>query len=130
MKYYHEIYRDGYEPQSYSGEYMPPINTPIYGFSYDINDDTKNRRLICKPTLGEIVDENNPYNITIKGWALYNFIPYKSNNKSFRKSGIVNMDSRMYADTKEEAIEMYNELVNKRIDKLQEMIEEAKGDLI
>lgn len=109
---------------------MPPINTPIYGFAYKVNDDTKNRRLICKPTLGEIIDKNNPYHITLKELSKYNFIPYKLNSKSFKKSGIVDMYSRMYADTKEEAIEMYNKLIQNRIDKLQEMIEEAKGDLI
>lgn len=36
----------------------------------------------------------------------------------------------MYADTYEEAVEMYNDLVQRRIDNLQRMIESAKSDMI
>lgn len=36
----------------------------------------------------------------------------------------------MYADTYEEAVEMYNELVQKRIENLERMIESAKLDMI
>lgn len=36
----------------------------------------------------------------------------------------------MYADTYEEAVEMYNDLVQRRIYNLQRMIESAKSDMI
>lgn len=38
--------------------------------------------------------------------------------------------SRYYTDTYEEAVEMYNELVQKRIDNLKLMIKEAENDKI
>lgn len=31
-----------------------PLNKPIYDFAYDINDDTRYKRLNCLPILGEI----------------------------------------------------------------------------
>lgn len=30
------------------------LNKPIYGFAYNINDDTRYKRLSCLPVLGEI----------------------------------------------------------------------------
>lgn len=47
-----------------------------------------------------------------------------------RKSGIVDFNSRMYADTYEEAVEMFNELIQQRIDNLYRMAEEAKKHMV
>ena len=58
------------------------------------------------------------------------FVPYKKGTREKRKSGIVGFQARMYADTYEEAVEMYNELVQKRIENLERMIESAKLDMI
>ena len=46
------------------------------------------------------------------------------------KNTKVNADSRMYADTYEEAVEMYNEYVQFQIDKLNKLIESCKQDFI
>ena len=46
------------------------------------------------------------------------------------KNTKVNADSRMYADTYEEAVEMYNEHVQFQIDKLNKLIESCKQDYI
>lgn len=102
-----------------------PLNKPIYGFAYDINNDTRNKRLSCLPVLGE-VGENN----ISKKWCEYCFYPYKKGTNTRKKSGAVDYYSRYYADTYSEAIEMYNELVQKRIDNLKLMIEEAENDKI
>lgn len=87
--------------------------------AYDINDDTERHDLRCEPVLGEIVDNGLRY-----------FVPYKKGTKVKRGSGSVRRDSRMYADTYEEAVEMYNDLVQRRIDNLRRMIESAKSDMI
>ena len=46
------------------------------------------------------------------------------------KNSKVNADSRMYADTYEEAVEMYNEYVQFQIDRLNKLIESCKQDFI
>ena len=55
--------------------------------------------------------------------------------REFKKDGTlkntkVNANSRMYADTYEEAVEMYNEYVQFQIDKLNKLIESCKQDFI
>lgn len=102
-----------------------PLNKPIYGFAYSVNDDTRDKRLNCLPVLGEVGENNIP-----KKWCEYCFYQYKKGTKTIRKSGAVDYYSRYYADTYEEAVEMYNELVQKRIDNLKLMIEEAENDKI
>lgn len=133
MKYYHEtkIINEG-EPDEYV--YVKPYNIgnlptnkPIYGFAYDINDDTEHKRLSCKPVLGEIISTEG---VKCKLWSSYVFIPYKSGTTEKRKSGYVDFQSRMYADTYTEAVEMYNELVKERIDNLYKLIESAEEDII
>lgn len=127
MKYYHKFHtlNDGtLIEHSYDIKDLP-LNKPIYGFAYKINDDTRDKRLSCLPILGEIRENNIP-----KKWSTYCFYQYKKGTKAIRKSGAVDYNSRYYADTYSEAVEMYNELVQKRIDKLKKMIEEAENDKI
>ena len=122
MKYYHKFHtlNDGTVIEhSYDIKDLP-LNKPIYGFAYKINDDTRDKRLSCLPTLGEICKNS---------WQAY-FYPYKKGTKEKRKSSVVELNSRYYADSYEEAVEMYNELVQKRIDKLKLMIKEAENDKI
>lgn len=119
MKYYHKIKKlsnGTIIEYSYNREDLP-LNKPIYGFAYSVNDDTRDKRLNCLPVLGEITD------------GAY-FTPYKKGTNEKRISGKVQLNSRWYADTYEEAVEMYNELVQKRIDNLKLMIEEAENDKI
>lgn len=125
MKYY---YKDPYGQyyNTYSISELP-LNKPIWGFAYSINDDTEDKRLICLPVQGEISENiNRDYKI----WSKYCFIPYKKGTNTKRKSGVVDFNSRMYADTYEEAVEMFNELVQQRINNLYQMAEKAKADMI
>jgi hypothetical protein len=93
-----------------------PRNKSIWAVAYSINDDTDHHRLMCKPTNGELVD--------------YSFVPYKIGTKTKRASGRVSKYARKYADTYEEAVDLFNSLVQKRIDNLLEMAEDAKKDFI
>lgn len=132
MKYYHEMqtiqHSDG---SGYTYDYgynieKLPIDKPIWGFAYDINDDTENRRLSCLPVLGEISK-----NLHGKpSWSTYCFYPYKKGTHTKRQSGKVDFNSRCYADTYGEAVEMYNELVQQRIDNLKRMVKQAEKDKI
>lgn len=123
MKYYYsDPYGQYYE--TYSIDELP-LNKPVWGFAYSINDDTEDKRLICLPVQGEIHKNDNCHK-----WSDYCFSPYKKGINTKRKSGVVDFNSRMYADTYEEAVEMFNELVQKRIDNLYQMAEKAKADMI
>ena len=130
MKYYRKtkIIDKGQPTEfTYTEDYIInlPINKPIYGFAYDVNNDTEHRRLNCLPVLGEII-----HNKSCNRWSNYVFVPYKKGTKQKCKSGIVDFNSRTYADTYEEAVEMFNELVQKRIDELNRMANEAIKDMI
>lgn len=98
----------------------PPLDTPIWAIVYNINDETKRTRLICKPLLGEVIKRSRKTE----------FVPYKKGTKLLRESGKVGAYSREYADTYEEAVELYNSFVQERIDKLKEMIAKAENDFI
>lgn len=117
MKYYRDVV--------YGHNDILPFNRPIWGLNYSINNETEYKDLICLPVLGEIVDRTGKFRI----WSS-DFVPYKKGTSELRKSGMVSARSRIYADTYEEAVEMYNELVQKRIDNLYRMINEAEKDKI
>lgn len=111
-----------------------PLNTPLWATDYLINDDNLVARLKCQPILGEVISIER-FSKEVKAskyptYSNYIFVPYKIGTTTFRNSGFVDVWSRHYADTEEEAIEIYNELVQKRIDKLLEIAEQAKGDFI
>ena len=123
MKYYHtiETMNKG-KPNEYQVDFgydirKLPIESPLWAVAYDINDDTEYRRLSCAPIRGEITE---------KGY----FYPYKKETLNRRKTGRVGIQSRMYADTYEEAVELYNELVQKRIDNLCRLIKDAEKDFL
>lgn len=95
-----------------------PVGKPIWAVAYEINDDTKVTKLRCLPILGEIEKYGNRHF----------FVPYKKGTTEKRSSGEVLFWARLYADTYEEAVELYCEMIDARIEKLQEMIEEARAD--
>ena len=123
MKYYHVIKTmNKGKPNEYSVDWGYdirdlPIESPLWGVAYDINDDTEYRRLSCLPVCGEITE---------KGY----FHPYKKGTLDRKITGRVGFQSRMYADTYEEAVELYNELVQKRIDNLCRLIKDAEKDFL
>ena len=124
MKYYHKLSTlgDGSKwPDPYNLEDLP-LNTPIWAFAYVVNDDTTCSRLRCLPVLGEIVPNKND--------SFGKFYPYKKGTTELNKSKAVIFRSRMYADTYEEAAEMYNELVNKRRHKLIHELRELENHFI
>ena len=117
MKYYREITQWGYEkPYDISDL---PVGKPIWGFAYEIKNDTMHRVCYSKPVRGEIVV--SPYHTK--------FYPYKKNGKLCESKG-VSFESRRYADTYEEAVEMYNELVQDRINRLRTAAIQAERDKI
>jgi len=105
-----------------------PKNRPVWAVAYDIDNDTGHVRLSCKPTLGEVVSSSEIKASSL--WSNYIFVPYKKGTHTRCKSGFVSCGARMYADTYEEAVDIYNSLVQKRVDKLEKMKNEAISDFI
>ncbi len=114
MKYYRKPWVNGCE-HSYDLNNLP-INKPIWAFAYTIKHDTAQRTYYSLPVRGEINKHGT-------------FRPYKKKG-DLSGSKYYNFNSRSYADTYEEAAEMYDELVQKRIDRLKAAIEDAKKDFI
>ena len=99
-----------------------PIGKPIWGFAYKVDNETNRAVLKQTPVLG-IIDGKSSYHTQ--------FTPFsKTNPKQLAKSKTVNASARTYADTEQEAIDAYNELVQKRIDTLNALIIEANNDFL
>ena len=96
-----------------------PVGKPVWAVAYDVNNETGHVNLKCLPVQGEIM----PYGSL--------FRPFKKGTTTPKaKSSGVHWSSRVYADTKKEAEEMYNELVQRRIDLLQNAIDNARNDFL
>jgi hypothetical protein len=122
MKYLFDFYVNNGWPVTQSDIKRVPIGKPIYGLAYSVDDDDGRNRLRCEPVLGEVF-----YKYSDNCGPMY-FATYKKGTTQRCKSGVVLASSRMYADTYEEAIEMYNDLVQQRIEKLKAMIAEAEDE--
>lgn len=97
-----------------------PTNTPLWGFAYDTNMSKETMATRRTPILGMIKEHNHRYY----------FYEFKINGKDLKLSSRVNTWSRHYADTKEEAIVAYNELVNYHIQKAEKLIEQYSKDIL
>lgn len=99
----------------YNHRMNAPCNTPIWGLAYDVNNETEHRNYSCKPVLGEIRGRH--------------FHKYKKGTTECQLAS-VSIFARQYADTYEEAVELYNSLVMDRIDTLYKLLDSAQKDLI
>ena len=97
-----------------------PKNKPIYACSYRYNPDTINRAVRCKPVKGILKTDACGYT---------DFIELRLDG-GLKKYGKVHASLRVYADTEEECIELYNDYVRRRISKLKELAEVAEHDYI
>lgn len=82
---------------AYDNRMKAPCNAPIWGLAYDINNETEHRNYSCKPVLGEIRGRS--------------FHKYKKGTTECQLAG-VSIWARQYADTYEEAVELYNIRMN------------------
>ena len=104
-----------------------PRNTPIWAVAYSVDNNNERHILRCLPTQGEILKyEQIKYCCSCSD----RFCPYKKDKQGYVMSKSVEYRNRYYADTYEEAVEMYNELVDKRINDLNQAIIQAQSDRI
>ena len=96
--------------------------TKIWACAYAFNNDKDTMGLKQEPIYGII---SRP-----KGsWRAF-FVPFKKNSSGLATSKKVLIDSRDYADSYDECLEVYNERIQQKIRWFNQRIEEIKNDLI
>lgn len=106
--------------------------TKLWACAYQFDNNKITMGLISKPVYGmargygwdyEEVNEE-------KSYASF-FVPFKSGSEmEFAKSRAVRISSRVYADTYEECVELFNSLVNEKVEWFLKRAEDTKEDLI
>ena len=98
-----------------------PLNKPLWGFAYVVDNETGRNVLKSEPVCGEVA-------WTGMHVRQRHFFPYKKGTTERRKSGDVYYQSRWYADTEVEAKQAYNDLIDNRIKLLNKMAADAEKD--
>lgn len=109
--------------------------TVLWACAYDINDDTGYVNLKSLPVKGILVNASGQTYSEAKAsgknaWHYSepaHFAILKSDGTP-RKSGQITLYARVYADTKEECELLFDQLVQKRIDRLQQCLQDARND--
>lgn len=109
--------------------------TKIWACAYDFDKSKTSHSLIQKPVYGMIRGYGWRYqdflNVTEEtSYGTY-FVPFKKNSKTeLATSKEVRIESRVYADTYEECVELYNELVKERVEWFLRRASEVERDYI
>lgn len=103
--------------------------TKLWACAYEFDNNKTTMGLKQKPVHGVVTDtwfscEDDGINP-----ARY-FIPFKKDGESLCKSKAVRIGSRKYAETYDECVDLYNELVQEKIDWFGERINKVKEDFI
>lgn len=106
--------------------------TKLWACAYKFDNNKITMGLISKPVYGMLRGYAWDYEkITEEESYSSFFVPFKRNSETeFAKSKAVQIDSRMYADTYEECVELFNSLVNEKVEWFLNRAEETKKDLI
>lgn len=106
--------------------------TKLWACAYEFDNNKITMELIQKPVYGMArgygwnYDEANEE----KSYSVY-FVPFKAHSETeFAKSKSVRISSRVYADTYEECVELFNSLVKKKVEWFLERAEETRGDYL
>lgn len=102
-------------------------NTILWACAYDKDNNCEYSHLNQKPVKGIII--RNEGDNSVKLWAHKVFMKLGKNGNPV-KSSAVSLSARKYADTYEECVEIYNSLVDDRINHLKELIKDSENDKI
>lgn len=95
-----------------------PEGTPVWAYAYCPYPESLRKGLYCLPERGEVDSYRRV------------FFPYKKGSTTKRKSGRVSVYSRQYADTYAEAVDGFNELVDKRVSEVRKIADEFEKEKI
>lgn len=113
--------------------YKQKAGKKVWACAYDFDSNKETMGYISKPIYGILSDRhirNDISEINTDERALY-FIPFrKGSDTTLAKSKQVSIYARVYADTYEECVELYNELIQEKIDWFQNKIKKIEEDFI
>lgn len=106
--------------------------TKLWACAYKFDNNKITMGLISKPVYGMVRGYGWNYKeVTEEESYASFFVPFKSGSEiEFAKSKAVRISSRVYADTYEECVELFNSLVDEKVKWFLERAEETKKDLI
>lgn len=104
-----------------------PVNKEIWACAYDKDNNHDYSYLRQEPVKGMIVYNSGENRTGLRSNKIFMKI---GRGGKLVKSSSISLLSRKYADTYEECVEMYNSLINERIEYLKSVIEESKKDII
>ena len=99
----------------------------LWACAYDEDNNYEYTHLGQKPVKGIVLSNEGEYKC--KRWTDKLFFRLNKEGKPI-KSSVVSLSARKYADTYEECVEIYNSLVNRRIEYLKSIIKRAEDDII
>ena len=99
----------------------------LWACAYDKDNNYEHTLLFQKPVKGIVLSNEGEYKC--KRWTGKLFFRLNKEGKPI-KSSAVSLSARKYADTYEECVEIYNSLVNERIEYLKSIIKKAEDDII
>lgn len=90
--------------------------TKLWAYTYEFDSNKITMGLISKPVYGMARGYGWDYEEIAKKKSYSSFfVPFKRNSETkFAKSKAVQINSRIYADTYEECVELFNSLVNEK----------------
>lgn len=108
--------------------------TKLWACAYDFDNNKTTMGLISKPVYGMLRGYGWNYKdeevTEEKSYSSF-FVPFRKGSEiEFAKSKAVHIYSRVYADTYEECVELFNSLVDEKVKWFLDRAEETKKDLI
>lgn len=106
--------------------------TKLWACAYEFNNDKITMGLISKPVYGMARGYGWNYEeVTEEERYASFYVPFRSGSETeFAKSKAVRISSRVYADTYEECVDLFNSLVDEKEKWFLDRAEETKKDLI
>lgn len=101
----------------------------LWATAYSLNNPKDTKALKCTPIKGVLSMSNKKVELSDNGYCPRYFIPYNKNGEPMF-SRAVQVQSRVYATTQEEATELYNEAVTQIVNMFTKLRDDAYADHI
>ena len=109
------------------------IGRIIWACAYELNKNGDGRKLYQPPICGALMCGNTQSshdNNCRRGYTTPSyFVPFCKNNTKCNFSKAVTIESRCYADNKEECIDLYKALIQNEINKYEHILKVLKDDI-
>lgn len=124
---FYNLYGDLMKYITYEEIRNAPVNKEIWACAYDEDNNYDYSHLRQEPVKGMIVYNSGGNRTGLRSNKIFMKI---GRGGKLVKSSSISLLSRKYADTYEECVEVYNDIIDKRIELLKEYIEKSENDKI